>query len=1856
MKDLPPLFGRVMSAFVVLSVGLSSFMALGMLSNVRAAAQCSQSNVSIGGDWTVTGNEVCEGTLYTMTGNLMINPGAMLTLKDGGIQFAQTPATPFSVTVQGTLNLNNSIITVTGDTIDPYLAFQFTLSGGTLNMVSNSVLAFPGWLTTTGGTFRMDHSSIRALPAADVARWTANVDENDDAPAMSFAGTIVSIFDSGLYDLFEKATPDPRRQVNVTGNTHFVAVNSYIGIDLLNATTDAARHNTLEVVAPASAFLLWPTMDKNQTPLHTYEYSNAVNVTGATAAYVYRRVDVTVVDSNDAPVAGAALRMTYTGTTRDAEYPDNSPGAIIPGSDVLAYLGRDAVTWKQTDIAGQATIPLVSDMIDSTGVYFQGNYNVSATFGGNFATEQVGLAHWPLADAASNVVAITLRMGFAQLLPDLKPSSMLYLPQAPKMNETVTIDINITNSGLGPAGRFIVRVYDNIVLPSAMMHEENISTLAAGNSYNLTTFTWRFLASGSHSIRVIIDPLNTVYEGPAGSPQEMNNDGAFALVVFPPLPDLSVVVNAAIGFAGNPVDLSAKILNNGGANATGVTVDFFIDTLANRIGTVNIPDMIPIGGSFDAVLSWTPPGTGTYTVYAVVDPNNVIVEYDETNNMGFNTLIVNPAPNPTAYSEDLSASDPFPTTDPLSSVTFNAVVRNIGQADITSDFDIDFSLDGAPVLETVSITASPAAPMRVGDSRLVSTVNSYLVGNCGYHTLKVVIDSGNVINEGSEYEQDNIVTRTLQVFRKDPAPVTYSGVYQLKYLPVAQNIIISGSMTIVDGSVVVTEPQEACGRVFIKVTGILKLVNSTIAARDGDNWPVVMYVASIGRIEASNGSKILLNTNQGDGTLEVGGTGVLELTDTLVQADVNIHGASVFLNRVAFQGKKLAVNTNGLTKVCDIEFQGTTALALRSEDASLASVDVDLRNTTLDASLTSQLVFGGHQYVHLTNVTTTRMTRWWEGMITQKAKVTRFWWLRVEAVDGTGAVLRPESNTNISLYRLNTVTLRNENLPDPTPGDDIFGTSSTTWPVLAPHGMILYKAASEDRFASVQSQYMNATYTASGNATINGTVYTPDQDITRLLDRNLVFRLEFSRLTPDLSVFSISFSGDNGGVNQQPLNRRVTVTAMIANTGEIDVPVVWVNFYSTDVSANGNGLMDNANASYSSAFIGRRMISVPLSGMAPAAVVWDRPEGSFETTDQISVVVDPPVGNPDDGGLIRETNEFNNIGKTQLYLYTWPDLHIEASQIHIPTAIQGNPVTITVDITNIGTNGGTDIRVELRVDGNPTPTYISDPFTVNRGGIASTILRWTPPSTGSHDLMFTATVSGGMRNLDYNPVDNSVTVQVFVASPPDLAVVQTDFADHYSMTQRGNVMVPVKIYNYGDTDATGFSVGIFLRRAGVWPPSTSDRLSLMTNLNLSTQSNNTFEMQINSIPAIETAGTYQFTAWVDSTMIIGEVSEANNAVNVTLNVLLPVGEFTLSTTPAGLKFKPGDTFTVVGLVQTITGGEPIPNLPINMTMRKEGDVQTVLTASTDGDFGGSFLFVDVLIPSTTADGTYDIEFTSQQGILPLTIKITIESVKEITIFGLPWWMFLLIIIVIVVVIVGVIAYTKKVGLGKLVECGECGAFIPEDSVKCPKCGVEFEKDMAKCSNCQAWIPLDVKQCPECGVEFATGEVEMADYEQKMRVQYDEVKKKFREQAQAEIGRALSDEEFEAWWKKQPSFLTFEDWLRDEEEMRKMGSKPCPSCGTLNSINATVCHKCGTLMKKEEPKKRPPPKEEKKEPARAEQAPQAAIPRPVEPVPKKVVVKKPVTPTVIQKKVVIRKPGEGQEGAAQGEGTSSEEEI
>ena len=419
-----------------------------------------------------------------------------------------------------------------------------------------------------------------------------------------------------------------------------------------------------------------------------------------------------------------------------------------------------------------------------------------------------------------------------------------------------------------------------------------------------------------------------------------------------------------------------------------------------------------------------------------------------------------------------------------------------------------------------------------------------------------------------------------------------------------------------------------------------------------------------------------------------------------------------------------------------------------------------------------------------------------------------------------------------------------------------------------------------------------------------------------------------------------------------------------------------------------------------------------------------------------------------------------------------------------------------------------------------------------------------------------------------------------VRTGPDLALMQTDYNATLTVIQNQAFTFQVLIYNLGQTTATNFSVAAFLDGNRSAQVARANGLTAITFLN-----------ETLSASGVSSVGTHALQLVVDPDNAINEggiAQEGNNVASITLVVQPPPAGFVAILAPtAGQIVEPGSTLSVTGYARKVNA-EAIEGVSLTIELRSGASViatnQTM--SGKDGFFVGA-----IVIPGSAQDGSYTIAVTPSASVIqPDSRAITIQKPlsfleSPVPLIGLPWWLFLILLAAVAALAIGITLYFKVYGIGKMVECGECGAFIPEDATVCPKCGVEFEKDMARCSNCQTWIPVDVKQCPECGVEFATGQLDMADYQEKMRLQYDEVVGKLREDASRQLRRSLSDQEFQEWWRKQPTFLTFEDWLREEEEMRKKGSKPCPVCGTLNSVTATVCHKCGSMMREQVP--RPP---------------------------------------------------------------------
>src|SRR5437899_6240976 len=212
---------------------------------------------------------------------------------------------------------------------------------------------------------------------------------------------------------------------------------------------------------------------------------------------------------------------------------------------------------------------------------------------------------------------------------------------------------------------------------------------------------------------------------------------------------------------------------------------------------------------------------------------------------------------------------------------------------------------------------------------------------------------------------------------------------------------------------------------------------------------------------------------------EEGPTSSVTISDTAIDANVTLFGGSATLVRDAFLGPGLWIDTVQTTHLWDATLTGVTTLALTTDDGNANTVDLDIRNTTFNQVQTSQLVFGGTQNVQLTSVQTCDPNGpSWIGMITGGAQVSRYWWLRVNAVDGTGTSLAG-ANVHILVQRLDPNTLPPFTVPNPAV-DDIYLANSTTWPVSAPSGSVVYRAFEETRTTS--ARVLNNFFLDTGSA------------------------------------------------------------------------------------------------------------------------------------------------------------------------------------------------------------------------------------------------------------------------------------------------------------------------------------------------------------------------------------------------------------------------------------------------------------------------------------------------------------------------------------------------------------------------------------------------------------------------------------------------------------------------------------------------------------------------------------------------------------------------------------------------------
>ncbi|HEX9908197.1 MAG TPA: CARDB domain-containing protein [Thermoplasmata archaeon] len=768
----------------------------------------------------------------------------------------------------------------------------------------------------------------------------------------------------------------------------------------------------------------------------------------------------------------------------------------------------------------------------------------------------------------------------------------------------------------------------------------------------------------------------------------------------------------------------------------------------------------------------------------------------------------------------------------------------------------------------------------------------------------------------------------------------------------------------------------------------------------------------------------------------------------------------------------------------------------------------------------------------------------------------------------------------------------------------------------------------------------------------------PDNTTPELVETQLIATKEVSvQSLPDLYVGSEDYE-----IYTYPadvvINTQVTLAARVYNIGDEASGQVQVDFYDTPTDL-GERYLNSAI-----------LESVPIGypGYVTATIQWTPDISGTHTIRVVAVHL----------GAAQEKSTVNNQGSNYVSVLDPPDVLIQSVGFTPVTGEipGGDTLTVTVTLRNDQPAPISAVEVALYLGGatEPNRSALLDSDVVSttmaRGGTGVAVLYWeTPEVTANTAVRLWIEANGNMVPVEQSFANNLVFRDITILDMrPDLAISSQNIKVLYGGTEITStvfgrkVVISAEVENFGGQPAYGFNVTLGIKNATGWSHTFSDTEHDISAGLTNRTTNVTYQWTVD----LNDPGAYQIWCDVDPVNAVSEQNEDDNyaEVDFTINTLI----VKISATTDHDEYDAGDEMIITLTIRDNTTNAVVPNVPqVYVWLASTSALLVPVTPveTTVGNVTGKAT-VQMTIPLDIDTDEYRV-VAEVFGQVKTSTGATVTISAQVEQPWLPMWLLLLIIVGIVGSVVGVTIYTYKYGLGKYVECGECGAFIPASNKRCPKCGVEFEAGTMKCSECGAWIPAESSECPNCGVKFVGEVTEEGDYLDRMRKQYeDQVVSKYRELAKPELGKKFSDEQFEAWWMQQPGYISFDDWLAKEEAKKKEGPLACPVCGTLNPKEATVCHKCGTVfatMREAQPPARrgpppaaPPPgpatqaapvEPTRQAPTQVTQALEATMPAAP-----KMVIRRPIDRKVVPKKIIKTPTGEEPK---EGEGGGEEEQ-
>jgi subtilase family serine protease len=310
-------------------------------------------------------------------------------------------------------------------------------------------------------------------------------------------------------------------------------------------------------------------------------------------------------------------------------------------------------------------------------------------------------------------------------------------------NQPNIIYVQIRNAGSVMLYQdFTVRFYDN----GAFIGDVTVTKDLMPSNVEVVQLNYVFTTTGSHTIKVIVDPGNKVTEDNENNNMvEKSFDIIGSGVSAPPGADLTVFTGSpqpwiVHNYANEANQIYVSFRNIGTAVAPkNFVIRFYVD--GNLAGEAIYPsDLLPnVGSGVSINYIFTP---GNYTVKAVVDATNMVTESNEQNNEGerkFEIITPTQITGPDLVATGVSLQHNFVSQPNI--ITFGYDSK--GTLPVSGGYTIMLYDNGNLIAQ---INNTPGLSIGYGTGRTFD----YTFATTGNHTIRAVLDATNIIAEGNE--------------------------------------------------------------------------------------------------------------------------------------------------------------------------------------------------------------------------------------------------------------------------------------------------------------------------------------------------------------------------------------------------------------------------------------------------------------------------------------------------------------------------------------------------------------------------------------------------------------------------------------------------------------------------------------------------------------------------------------------------------------------------------------------------------------------------------------------------------------------------------------------------------------------------------------------------------------------------------------------------------------------------------------------------------------------------------------------------------------------------------------------------